>query len=116
MAVLDVIENENLQENALEVGGYLQEGVRAIAKTRELIGDVRGNGLFVAIELVDDRAARSPATVAAARIVNDLRDRGILSHTMGADGNILKLRPPMVFSKDNADFFLEHLDAVLATI
>lgn len=116
MAVLDVIENENLQDNALEVGEYLQAGVRSIANSCELIGDVRGNGLFIAIELVDDRETRSPAMAAAARIVNDLRDRGILTNTMGADGNILKLRPPMVFGKDNADFFLGHLDEVLATV
>lgn len=116
MAVLDVIENENLQENALEVGEYLQEGVRSIAKSCELIGDVRGNGLFIAIELVDNREARSPATAAATRIVNDLRDRGILTNTMGTDGNILKLRPPMVFQKDNADFFLGHLVEVLANV
>jgi len=116
MAVLDVIEGENLQAHALEVGRHLQEGVRTIAKTCDLIGDVRGNGLFVAIELVDDRAARKPATVAAGRIVNDLRNRGILTNTMGANGNILKLRPPMVFSKSNADYFLGHLDEVLATV
>ena len=116
MAVLDVIENENLQENALTVGEHLQAGVRSIAKTCELIGDVRGNGLFVAIELVDSREERRPATAAATRVVNDLRDRGILTNTMGADGNILKLRPPMVFSKENADFFLGHLDEVLATV
>jgi len=116
MAVLDVIEGENLQDRALEVGRYLQEGVRAIAKTCDLIGDVRGNGLFVAIELVDDREARKPATVTAGRVVNDLRNRGILTNTMGAGGNVLKLRPPMVFSKSDADFFLGHLNEVLATV
>ncbi len=81
-----------------------------------LIGDLRGNGLFVAIELVDSRDERGPATAAVRRVVNDLRDRGILTNTLGADGNILKLRPPMVFSKENADFFLGHLDEVLATV
>ncbi|NOX67684.1 MAG: aminotransferase class III-fold pyridoxal phosphate-dependent enzyme [Gammaproteobacteria bacterium] len=116
MAVLDVIEGENLQENALAVGRHLQAGVRAIAKTRDVIGDVRGNGLFVAIELVDAGEARRPAAAAAGRVVNDLRNRGILTNTMGADGNILKLRPPMVFNKDNADFFLGHLDEALAAI
>jgi len=115
-AVLDVIENERLQQNALEVGEYLQEGIRSIAAGCELIGDVRGNGLFVAVELVQDRVERTPATVAARRVVNDLRERGILTNTMGADGNILKLRPPMVFSQDHADFFLQRFDEVMTAV
>jgi 4-aminobutyrate aminotransferase-like enzyme len=114
MAVLDVIESECLQQNALNVGEYLQEGVRSIVSGCELIGDIRGNGLFVAIELVEDRMARTPATVAAKRVVNRLRERGILTNTMGADGNILKLRPPMVFSQGDADYFLERFSEVLA--
>ena len=116
MAVLDVIENEKLQDNALKVGEYLQEGLRSVAQDRDLIGDIRGNGLFIAIELVDDREAMTPATIAADRVANELRDRGILTNTIGPDENILKLRPPMVFSKENADLFLERFEEVLAIV
>jgi len=116
MAVLDVIESENLQENALNMGEYLKQGVSAIADSCELIGDIRGNGLFVSVELVSDRETRQPASAEAHRVVNSLRDRGILTSTTGSDRNILKLRPPMVFSEDNANLFLEQLDEVLATV
>ncbi len=116
LAVLDVIENENLQQNALTVGEYLQEGVRLIASSCELIGDVRGNGLFIAVELVEDAMMRTPATVVARRVVNELRNRGILTNTMGADGNILKLRPPMVFRENHADYFLQRFEEVMAAI
>jgi len=71
--------------------------------------------LFIVIELVDDRQARSPATSAADRVVNALRDADILTACIGPDQNILKLRPPMVFSKENADFFLEKFAGVLST-
>jgi len=116
MAVLDVIENENLQENALRVGEYLSDNIRSIATSRDVIGDVRGSGLFIAIELVDDRQSRTPATATAGRVVNALRDAGILTGSIGPDENILKLRPPMVFTKENADFFLEQFDGVLSAI
>jgi len=115
MAVLDVIENEKLQENALQVGQYLTDGLNSLAGTHDIIGDVRGSGLFIVIELVDDRQARSPATSAADRVVNALRDADILTACIGPDQNILKLRPPMVFSKENADFFLEKFAGVLST-
>ena len=116
MAVLDVIENENLQTNALEVGEYLSAGIQSIATNHEIIGDVRGSGLFIAIELVDDRQARNPATSTTSRVVEALFDAGILTGSIGPDENILKLRPPMVFSKENADFFLEQFDGALSTV
>ena len=77
---------------------------------------MRGSGFFIAVELVDDRDSRSPATVAANRVVNELRNRGILTHTIGPEENILKLRPPMVFSTDEADLFLTRFDEVLAIV
>ena len=95
---------------------YLSDNIRSIASTRDLIGDVRGSGLFIAIELVDDRQSRIPATSTAGRVVNALRDAGILTGSIGPDKNILKLRPPMVFTKENADFFLERFDGVLSAI
>ena len=114
IAVLDVLEEENLQENAATQGRHIVAGLESLATRHEAIGDVRGNGLFAAIELVDDRNERTPATSMTARVVNDLRDRGMLVGSIGPDGNILKLRPPMVLQEAEADLMLETLDASLA--
>ena len=114
LAVLDVIEQESLQANALEVGLYLNKGLAELATRHESIGDVRGDGMFKAVEMVADRETRRPAVSLASRIVNELRERRILAGSTGIDDNILKLRPPMVFSKENADVFLQSFDEVLA--
>lgn len=114
LAVLDVLEDEQLQDNALQVGGRLSDGLAGLADRHPLIGDVRGSGLFIAIDLVDDRTSRAPATRRAAAVVNGLKAEGILTNTIGPHGNVLKLRPPMVFSAENADFFLDRLDRVLS--
>ena len=79
----------------------------------EVIGDVRGEGLFKAVELVADRALRTPATEITADVVEGLRKHGILAGSIGKTNNILKLRPPMVFSKENAEFFIQGFDEVL---
>ena len=113
LAVLDVIETENLQQNALEVGQYLIDGLNDLATRHESIGDIRGSGLFLAVDLVNDRETREPATETTSRVVNGLRDRGILTGSIGPGNNILKLRPPMVFSTENADYFLGIVDDVL---
>ena len=114
LAVLDVIDTENLQQNALEVGQYLIDGLEALGETHEVIGDVRGSGFFLALELVTDRDRKSPATELTAAVVNDLRDRGVLTGSIGPDANILKLRCPMVFTRENADFALGILDESLS--
>jgi 4-aminobutyrate aminotransferase-like enzyme len=114
LAVLDVIENENLQRNALEVGQYLIDGLGGLATRHERIGEVRGSGLFLAVDLVEDRDTREPATALAKKVVNGLRERGILIGSIGPADSILKLRPPMVFSRENADHFLEIADEVLS--
>ena len=113
LAVLDVIEAEGLQQNALEVGRHLVDGLWRLAERHECIGDVRGTGLFLAVELVTDREARTPATELAAGIVNGLRDNGVLTGSVGPADNILKLRSPLVLSRDDADYFLGILDEVL---
>lgn len=114
LAVLDVIEQEDLQQNALEVGQYLVEGLNKLDDQHEVIGDVRGSGFFLALELVTDRENKTPATELTARVVNDLRNRGVLTGSIGEDANILKLRCPMVFSRENADYALGILDESLA--
>lgn len=116
LAVLDVIEDEALQGNALMVGKYLVAGLQALAEKHECIGDIRGSGLFIAVELVDDRMSRSPATDLTFRVVNDLRERGVLTGSIGPDGNILKLRSPMVITTGDVDFMLGELDDCLGNI
>lgn len=116
LAVLDVIESEGLQKNALQVGEHLIEGLERLAGRVDCIGDIRGSGLFLAVELVDNPTSRAPATQFADRLVEGLKSRGVLCHTIGRDENILKLRPPMVLSRDNADLFLGTLDEVLADL
>jgi 4-aminobutyrate aminotransferase-like enzyme len=109
LAVLDIIERENLQQNALDVGQYLIDGLSRLAEKHDCIGDVRGSGLFLALELVSDREARTPATELAGSVVEGLRERGVLTGSIGPDSNILKLRSPMTLSKDNAEYFLSAL-------
>lgn len=113
LAVLDVIDEEGLQQNALEVGQYLVDGLWRLAQDHECIGDVRGTGLFLAVDLVTDRETRTPATELAAVVVNGLRERGVLTGSIGPADNILKLRSPLVLSTDDADFFLGILGEVL---
>lgn len=115
MAVLDVIEREGLMTNAQRVGSHLRHRLRELAQRHALIGDVRGAGLFTGVELVADRAARTPATAQCARVVNALRDRGVLLSSTGEHASTLKIRPPLVFSEANADLLADTLDSVLET-
>jgi 4-aminobutyrate aminotransferase-like enzyme/Ser/Thr protein kinase RdoA (MazF antagonist) len=101
LAVLEVLEEEQLQENARVVGDYLLNGLRGIG--HELIGDVRGCGLFLGVELVRDRGTLEPASSEASRVVNRMRERGILAGTDGPHHNVIKLRPPLCFTKADAD-------------
>jgi 4-aminobutyrate aminotransferase-like enzyme len=114
LAVLDVIEAEGLQENARRVGARLMAGLTRLMDRHPVIGDVRGLGLFVGVELVLDRETREPAGTHAAYIAERMRDHGILISTDGPDHNVLKLKPPLVFSEANADFLVRTLDKVLA--
>jgi len=113
LAVLDVVEEEGLQGHALRVGRLLRDGLVRLQEKRPLIGDVRGEGLFLGVELVRDRASLEPAGEEAAYVVNRLRERGVLTGTDGPHHNVLKLRPPLVLSGADAQLFLETLDAVL---
>lgn len=113
LSVLDVIEEEGLQANALAVGAHLMNGLRALMDKHRLIGDVRGLGLFIGIELVLDRVTLAPAPAQAAYIVNRLRERGILLSVDGPYHNVLKIKPPLVFNAADADFLLAELDVML---
>lgn len=113
LAVLDVILEEGLQENALEVGEHLQSGLREVQRKHPLIGDVRGLGLYIGVELVEDPETREPATAKANRAKERLRDQRLLLSTDGPRENVLKIKPPLVFTKENADRLVETLDRVL---
>jgi 4-aminobutyrate aminotransferase-like enzyme len=116
LAVLDVIADEGLQERARVVGERLLGGLREIAERHEPIGDVRGAGLFVGFELVRDRSTRKPDGELAEDLVNSAVERGVLLSTDGPDHNVIKIKPPMVFSSADADRLVETVDAILAEI
>jgi 4-aminobutyrate aminotransferase-like enzyme len=112
LAVLDVIRDEGLQAHALHVGGRLIGGLRELMARHPLVGDVRGAGLFLGVELVRDRATLEPADVEASYVVNRLRDRGVLAGTDGPHHNVIKIRPPLPFTAQDADLLAVTLDAI----
>ena len=114
LAVLDVTLSENLQAHALEVGTYLLGQLRSLQSRYPLIGDVRGSGLFLGVELVRDRDTLEPAAAEASFICDRLRDQSILIGTDGPYHNVLKIRPPLPFDKSNADFLVSALAKILA--
>jgi len=114
LAVLDVIDEEGLLENAHEVGRHLERGLAELASQHAIVGDVRGSGLFWGIDLVRDRESRQPVDRAEAKhVVSSICRAGVLMGLMGSHGNVLKMRPPLPFSRDNADHALEVIDACL---
>lgn len=113
-ATLHVIRDENLQENAHKVGLVLQAGLRELARRHECIGDVRGAGMYVGVELVKNHATKEPDAATANAVVNGLRERRVLISATGFHANTLKIRPPLVFSEANVDRLLTELDAVLS--
>jgi 4-aminobutyrate aminotransferase-like enzyme/Ser/Thr protein kinase RdoA (MazF antagonist) len=114
LAVLDVIRDESLQSRALRVGTHLRARLIELMERHLVIGDVRGRGLFLGVELVMDRAVRLPATDQAAYVINRMKDHGILLSSDGPDDNVLKIKPPLVFSEEDADRLAAALDSVLA--
>jgi 4-aminobutyrate aminotransferase-like enzyme len=113
-AVLDVLQDERLLQNAVAVGNYTLQRLTKLADRHSLIGDVRGAGLFFAVELVSDRQAKTPATAETKRLVNLMRERGVLISRIGMHDNILKIRPPMPFQKQHADLLVDTLDEALS--
>ncbi len=112
--VLRIIEDEALPASAEAVGAHLLAGLRALETRHRIIGDVRGLGLFIGVDLVRDRERRTPATEAAKYVVDRLRARRVLIGRDGPDANVLKIRPPLTFGRSNADHLLEALDEVLS--
>ena len=111
-SVLTVVKEEGLQQNALEVGNYLKEGLKVLQQDHPIIGDVRGKGLFLGFELVDSRL--SPLSAQAKYLANRMKENGILMSTDGPDNNVLKIKPPIVFNKLQADLLLKYLRKIFS--
>lgn len=116
LAVLDVIEQGDLCRNACEIGTYLVERFRALQGCHEAIGDVRGMGLFLGIELVEDRRGKVPATAFAKKVCDGVRRRGALIGTEGPHDNVLKMRPPMIFTRADADLLVAILEETFEAV
>src|SRR5437870_877734 len=110
LAVLDVIRDEELQQNALEVGNYLKQELLELQNQHSLIGHVRGLGLFIGVEFVRDRKTLEPADSEASQIVERMKERCVLLSTDGPYHNVIKIKPPLVFSKADADLLISGLD------
>ena len=115
-AVLKVIQEEGLQKRALEVGDHLSTLLMKLKEKHSLIGDVRGRGLFLGVELNRDLGTLEPAGEEADRVINDMKEKSILLSTDGPDHNVIKIKPPLVFNKENAHFLAETLDHILTRI
>jgi 4-aminobutyrate aminotransferase-like enzyme len=111
--VLEIIDDENLQNNADTIGNHLLDGYRTLQGKYQIVGDVRGMGLFTGIELVTDRTSKTPATHLAGYVSNRLRSHRILIGTDGPWDNVLKIRPPLTINQADADLLLSRLDSVL---
>jgi ethanolamine-phosphate phospho-lyase len=112
-AVFDTIEKENLREHALVVGEYFFDSCQMLSKKHSCIGDVRGVGLFLGIELVKDREERTPDKETATYVVKRMKEEHILISADGPDCNVIKIKPPLVFTKENVDEVISALDRVL---
>ena len=116
LAVLDVIDEEQLQENARVVGGRLFDGLTRLQEVHPLIGDVRGMGLMLGVELVTDRQERTPASAETLEVLEIARDMGVLLGKGGLAGNVLRIKPPLCITLEDADFALDVLDRALSRV
>jgi alanine-glyoxylate transaminase/(R)-3-amino-2-methylpropionate-pyruvate transaminase len=116
LAVLDVIEEEHLQENCRVNGGRFRAGLEKLAQRHQLIGDVRGKGLMLGVELVKDRATKAPATEETKAVVEHAREMGVLLGKGGLFGNVLRIKPPMCIRAEDVDFALDVIDQGLSRL
>ncbi|KAL2330590.1 hypothetical protein Fmac_018171 [Flemingia macrophylla] len=110
LAVLRVIEKEKLQENAFVVGSYLKERLSALKDKYELVGDVRGRGMMLGVELVTDRQLKTPAKDETLHVMDRMRELGVLIGKGGYYGNVFRITPPLCFTKEDADFLVDAMD------
>ncbi|KAH7514719.1 hypothetical protein FEM48_Zijuj11G0120400 [Ziziphus jujuba var. spinosa] len=114
LAVLRVIEKENLQKNAHAVGTYLKERLTALKDKHEIIGDVRGRGFMLGVELVTDRQAKTPAKAETLHVMDQMKDLGVLIGKGGYYGNVFRITPPLCLTKEDADFLVDAMDYTLS--
>ncbi len=112
-ATLQVVQNENLPDNALQSGQYMQQKLRALAEHYTVLGDVRGAGLFLGAEIVKSQHSREPDAAVGRKLINAMREEGVLMGLIGRYDNLLKIRPPMPFNRDHADHLFQVLESVL---
>jgi alanine-glyoxylate transaminase/(R)-3-amino-2-methylpropionate-pyruvate transaminase len=116
LGVLEVIDEDGLQENSRVVGGRLKDGLERLARSHRLIGDVRGKGLMLGVELVRDRTTKEPASRETLDVLDATKELGLLVGKGGLEGNVLRIKPPMCISAADVDFALDVLDRVLSTV
>jgi alanine-glyoxylate transaminase / (R)-3-amino-2-methylpropionate-pyruvate transaminase len=116
LAVMEVIEEEGLQRNAKVVGRRFREGLERLAAVHPILGDVRGMGLMLGVELVTDRKARTPASAETLEVLEAAREMGVLLGKGGLAGNVLRIKPPMCITADDVDFTLDVLDRAFARV
>jgi alanine-glyoxylate transaminase/(R)-3-amino-2-methylpropionate-pyruvate transaminase len=116
LAVLDVIDRDGLQENARRVGGRLLRGLRRLQERHPVVGEVRGLGLMLGLELVTDRATRAPATGQTLEVLEAAREMGVLIGKGGLDGNVLRIKPPLCLTTEDADFALDVVARALTRV
>uniref|UniRef100_A0A1D1Z7R4 alanine--glyoxylate transaminase n=1 Tax=Anthurium amnicola TaxID=1678845 RepID=A0A1D1Z7R4_9ARAE len=115
-AVLRVIEKEKLQENASVVGSYLKKRLRSLQEKHDIIGDVRGRGLMLGVELVTDRESKTPAKAEILHVMNTMKEIGVLVGKGGFYGNVFRITPPLCFTKEDADFLVESMDLAISKL
>ncbi|XP_038980848.1 alanine--glyoxylate aminotransferase 2 homolog 3, mitochondrial-like [Phoenix dactylifera] len=115
-AVLKVLEKEKLQENAHVVGSYLKDRLKALQEKHEIIGDVRGRGLMLGVELVTDRQQKTPAKAEILRVMELMKDMGVLVGKGGFYGNVFRITPPLCFTREDSDFFADVMDIALSKL
>jgi len=115
LTTLEIIDDEKVQETAHQVGGYLKERLVDLQSRHAVVGDVRGKGLMLGVELVVDRDTKEPGTELAAHVHEEAKERGLLIGRGGIYGNVLRIKPPMCITKEDADFLADVLDAILSS-
>ncbi|MDB2376815.1 aminotransferase class III-fold pyridoxal phosphate-dependent enzyme, partial [Luminiphilus sp.] len=116
LAVLDVLQNEELQQNTAKMSALLFDGLETLKSRYPVIADVRGLGLYIGVELVEDRDTLRPATALAGVVVEEMKSRGILLNTNGYDNNIIKIKPPLIISERDVNRLLQYFDEVFSQL